>query len=81
MESALSTDNSTAASVPELEVVDDAMAAVLRTKSPAERLAISNSMWRFARDMIRANIVAAHPEWSASEVDRATARRLSHGAV
>ena len=31
-----------------LEMMDDAMADVLRAKTPAERLAIANGMWRSA---------------------------------
>jgi Rv0078B-related antitoxin len=62
-------------------MIDDAMAAILRQKTPAERLAIANGMWRFARDMLRATITRQHPEWSEEEVNRMVARRLSHGAV
>ena len=36
----------------QIEVIDDVMAAVLREKTPAERLAISNGMWRSARRMM-----------------------------
>jgi hypothetical protein len=32
-------------------MMDDTMAEVLRAKSPAERLAIANEMWRSARRM------------------------------
>jgi hypothetical protein len=62
-------------------VLDDKMAAILRNKSPAERLASAFSMWRFARDTIRRNVARQHPGWSAAEVDREVARRMSHGAV
>ena len=63
------------------EVVDDAMAEILRGKTVAQRLAIADGMWHFAQDMIRANIKAGHPNWSTEEVEQATARRMSHGAV
>ena len=36
------------------EMIDEALAAVLRTKTPVERLAIANGMWRSARRMIEA---------------------------
>ncbi len=63
------------------EVLDDRMAAILRTKSPAERLAIAFGMWRFARDTLRRNIAREHPDWSDAEVAQQVARRISHGAV
>ena len=66
--------------VPCIEVVDDRMADVLRAKSPAERLAISWGMWRFARDTIRRVVADQHPDWSEDEVKREAARRLVHGA-
>lgn len=65
---------------PCIEVIDDDMAAVLRAKTPAERLTIAWNIWRFARDTIRRNVAAQHPDWSADEVQRETARRLLHGA-
>ncbi len=64
-----------------IEVVDDRVAEILRKKSAAERLAIVDGLWRFAREMIRANIAREHLEWSMEEVQRQVARRMSHGAV
>ena len=76
-----STDLNLIASRQRIDVVDEAMAAILRKKTPAERLEIGFEMWRFARDMIRENVKAEHPQWSQSDVDRLVARRLSHGDV
>lgn len=66
---------------PPWEMIDDAMAAILRRKTEAERLAIAFGMWDFARDMIRANLRVEHPDWTAKQVQREAARRLSHGTV
>lgn len=66
---------------PRIEVPDDAMVAVLRAKTPAERLAISDGMWRSARRMIEAMLRREHPDWSAEELQHAVAQRMSHGAV
>jgi Rv0078B-related antitoxin len=63
------------------EILDDRMAAILRTKTPAQRLAIAFGMWSFAREMIRLNTLRQHPEWAEAEVDQYVARRISHGAV
>ena len=63
------------------ERMDEAMAAVLASKTPAERIAIADGMWRSARSMIDRLVRSEHPEWSVDRVDREVARRLSHGAV
>lgn len=63
------------------DFVDDAMAQVLREKSEAERLAIAHGMWSHARRMITAILRDEHPDWSAMQIQRERARRLSHGAV
>lgn len=62
------------------EIVDDRVAEILRKKTPAERLAIADGMWRFARDMIHAIISREHPDWPEDEIRRQVARRMSHGA-
>ncbi len=62
------------------EILSDEMASVLRAKTPAERLAIMDSFWIFFRNAIRANLARQHPDWSAEELDCATARRMSRGA-
>ena len=62
------------------EVVDDAMADVLRQKTEAERLAIAFRMWAFARDMITRQVRSESPDLAAPEVQRVVARRMSHGA-
>lgn len=64
-----------------VEIIDDATAAVLRAKSPAERLAIANGMWRSARRIIEAVLRAEQPDWTDEQIRREVARRISHGAV
>jgi len=63
-----------------IEVIDDKVAAILRSKTPGERLAIADGMWKFAWQMIRAITAREHPEWTDDEIDRHVARRMSHGA-
>jgi hypothetical protein len=60
-----------------MEMVDDEMAAILRTKTEAERLAVGWGMWTFARDMIPNILRAEHPEWTDQEIQQEVARRLS----
>jgi len=64
---------------PCIEVLDDAMVAVLRGKSSAERLETAYGMWRFARDTVRRVVARQHPDWSDDQVKRESARRLVHG--
>ncbi len=64
-----------------IEIIDDRMAAVLRNKTEAERFAMIDKFWRFARQLIQANTVHEHPDWSEEQVRKEVARRMSHGAV
>jgi hypothetical protein len=63
---------------PVIEVIDPAMAAVIRTKTGAERLRIANGMFVSARRMIRSHLRAKHTDWGESRLEEAVARRLSH---
>lgn len=65
----------------QIEVVDDALVAVLRQKTGAERLAIANGMFVSARRMLTCHLHAEHPEWDAQRVSREVAKRLSHGSI
>jgi len=56
------------------------MAAVLRQKTEAERLAIAFRMWSFARGMIARQVQSDCPDLPESDVKRIVAGRLSHGA-
>lgn len=62
------------------EVVDARTAAILREKSPAERLAIAHGMWRSARRMLTGVLRVQHPDWCDEQIQREVARRMSHGA-
>lgn len=67
--------------MPHWEMVDDQMAEILRRKTPAQRLAIAFDMWNFAYQLVHSQVKATHLEWTAAQVQRETARRMSHGAV
>ena len=64
-----------------IEVMDDAMAEILRKKTPAERLAIGFGLWRSARVMLSSILGSQHPDWSDQEVEREVSARLSHGST
>ncbi len=65
----------------QIEVVDEAMAEVLRRKSPAERIAIGFALWTSARRMLTAHLKSSHPDWNEKRVQAEVARRLSHGTI
>lgn len=66
---------------PRIEVVDHEMAAVLRTKTGAERLKIANDMFVMARRMIASHLAAEHPEWDEEQIQKESSWRISHGAT
>jgi len=70
-------------SVPDLriEILDEQMAAILRTKSGAERLLMASRMFSSARRMLLSHLRTRHPDWSPEQIEREAARRLSHGTV
>ncbi len=67
--------------LPAFEMMDDAMADVLRQKTEVERLRIGFRMWKSARVILRGAIRADHPDWDEQTVNREIARRISHGVV
>jgi hypothetical protein len=67
--------------LPHIEIVDDEMAAVLRSKTGAERLKIANDMFVSARRMIASHLAAEHPDWDEERVQKETSSRISHGAT
>jgi hypothetical protein len=63
-----------------IEVMDERIAQILRRKTPAEKVAMANAMWRSARSMIEHSLRQAHPGWTAEMIARETARRMSRGS-
>ena len=59
-----------------IEVVEPAMAALLRQKSEGERLRIAWGMWKMAREMLHNLLRSEHRDWSEKEIEQETARRL-----
>ena len=65
----------------QIEVLTEDIAAVLREKTGAERLAIADGLFRQARQMLLHHLRARHPDWDDQQIAHEAARRLSHGAV
>jgi hypothetical protein len=64
-----------------IEIVDDMMAEVLQSKTPAERISIGFGLWTSARKMLLSHLGSTHPEWDDERLNKEVARRLSHGIV
>ncbi len=64
-----------------IEVVDEAVAAILRTKTPAERVMMGSAANRTARLLIAGRLMTIHPEWTEAEIQREIARRMSGGTT
>ena len=63
----------------QIEVVDDAMAEVLRRKTPAERVAMVSALNEFLRTMLESVLRGEHPDWEDGRITNEVARRMSHG--
>jgi hypothetical protein len=64
-----------------IEVVDDDVAAVLRTKTPTEKASLMFSANRFIRARIAAHVSSHHPDWPEERVQAEVARRLLGGTI
>ena len=65
----------------QIEVLDEDMARVLRSKSGAERLKIAHGLFVAARQMLTCHLRDQHPDWTQQRIAHEVARRLSHGAA
>jgi hypothetical protein len=63
-----------------IELLDDAMVAVLRTKTPAERLAMAFDCNRTARLIIAGHLRTLHPDWTEPQIQAGVAGRMLDGA-
>jgi hypothetical protein len=63
-----------------IEVVEEEMAAVLRTKTGAERLRIASAMVEAARRMMASHLATEHPEWDERRVQEEVSRRIAGDA-
>jgi hypothetical protein len=64
-----------------VEVLDEAMAEVLRQKRPQDRLRIGFNLWISAHNMLMTHIRHTHPEWDDKAVEREVARRMLYGTL
>jgi hypothetical protein len=62
---------------PRIEILDDATVAMLRAKTPTERLAMVFDAERAMRSQLEGEIRTAHPDWDDKAVMQEIARRFS----
>ena len=60
----------------DIEVIDDATAAMFRAATPAQRVLVASNAHGAARAMIRSRVEQLHPTWSSEEIHREVARRF-----
>ncbi len=60
----------------QIEVVDDAVAEVLRHKTVTQRLAMVFAAHRMARMLIEGSLRSTHPDWSEDQIRSQASRRL-----
>jgi len=63
-----------------VERMDEATLEMLRSKTPAERLAIAFDCNRTMRLRLEGHIRTYHPDWDDAQVAADVARRMSRGA-
>ena len=65
---------------PCVEVLDEAMAHVLREKTPVERIAMVLDAERTMRLLLKADVSWRHPDWNSQLVAEEVARRFCNGS-
>ena len=65
----------------DIEVIDEATAAMFRAMTPAQRIMIASNAHRSARIMLKARVEQLHPDWTPEAVHCEVLRRLlGHGS-
>jgi hypothetical protein len=62
-----------------LEMPDQRVLDILRTKSVAERFRLANEANKTARALIAGHLKTIHPDWTAEQISAEVARRMLHG--
>lgn len=64
-----------------VEVVDDAIAAILRQKTAEEKIRMVAGGWPLLRAMHASQVRRAHPDWDEVRVQAETSRRMANGST
>jgi hypothetical protein len=63
----------------QIEVVDDRVAEILRSKSGPERLNMVWAAWSFFEQRIKAHLKSMHPDWTEEQIRKEIFRRVTYG--
>lgn len=63
----------------QIEVVDQAVADMMRRKSPAEKIALVGAAHRMAKRLMAGGIRRNHADWTEEQIQAEVCRRLLHG--
>lgn len=64
-----------------IELLDPEVVAMLKTKTPVQRLEIAFAMQRIARAVLFSRIRSQHSSWTDEEIDAAVSKRMSRGEL
>jgi len=59
-----------------VEIIEDELVENLRRKTPAQRLAASFDMWRFASERLNQMLRTQHPDWEEKQLRSEIRRRM-----
>jgi hypothetical protein len=60
-----------------IELLDPEVVAMLKAKSPAEKMEMAFEVQKLARGVLLSRIRSQHPEWTPLEIDEAVAQRMN----
>ena len=63
----------------QIEVVDDAVAELLRRKTPAERVAMLLEANVTLRALVEGGLRTQHPDWTGEQIKAEVTRRMTRG--
>jgi hypothetical protein len=66
--------------IDRIELLEPEMVELLRTKTPAEKLAMAFACNRTMRLRLEGHLRTIHPDWSEQEILQEIARRMSRGS-
>ena len=64
----------------QIEAVDDAMAEIMRRKTPAERIELVAGCYRLMRGLVEGRLRTDHPDWDDARIAAGVSRRMSRGS-
>ena len=63
-----------------IEMIDDDMVEIMRSKTISQKMAILNEAHRTARKLVRCGVRMQHADWSLEQVEAEVSRRLIRGS-